>query len=129
MSSPNRLPDDTVILYSSDLSLDDEALALVGFDFESVSQVIRAERDGRPDVWLARPEGYQSDGHMLRDSETIRLIAFCKDSSVIYATDGCNACRHHLTEPLGQMSDDDLRSFSAQTQVPYAMLIGLAAAV
>ena len=122
MASPNPTPGAAEVRYSSDLVLTDEAIQLVHFDVESVSQVLRAQQEEAPDVWLARPEGYQTEGHILRDSEAIRLIAYCGNARVIYATDGCNACRHHLQERLEQMSDDALRSFASDTQLPYPML-------
>ena len=122
MAGTIPMPGDPEIQYSSDLTLGEGAVELVHFDIESVSQVLRSQHEGAPDAWLARPEGYQSEGHVLRDSEKIRLIAYCRSSSVIYATDGCNACRHHLDQPLEEMSDDALQSFASDTQLPYAML-------
>lgn len=110
------------VRYSSDLPLGEDALRLVWFDVESLYRVIRARQEGDPDVWLARPEGYQADGHMLRDSETVRLVAWSESSSVLYATDGCNTCRHVLDKPLRDMSEQELKTLSERAQVPYLML-------
>jgi hypothetical protein len=103
-----------------------EALALVQFDVESVARLVRAGRDGEPDVWLARPEGYQTPEHALRDSDAIRLVAWCRASGVLYATDGCNACRHVLPASPAEMSAEELAALAAETQIPYPMLCGLA---
>lgn len=127
MISGSSLPEDSEILYSSDVALTDGARQLVQFDVESVAHMIRAAGDPRPDVWLARPEGYQADGHPLRDSESIRLIAYCHGSQTVYATDGCNACRHHLPQPPGKLTTEGIGTFAAETQVPYAMLLRLRA--
>jgi hypothetical protein len=123
---PHSVPEEIEMRYSSDLILNADALRLVAFDRDSVSQVIRARHDGDPQAWLARPEGYQSEGHVLRDSEAIRLIAYCQTPQVLYATDGCNACRHCLDEPLQTMSDATLRELSSRTQLPFPMLTRLA---
>jgi len=112
----------TEILYSSDTPIGHDALDLVEFDMESVTQVIRSFHDTKPDVWLARPEGYVGEGHLLRDSESIRLIAWCRSSSVIYATDGCNTCRHALPAPLTEMPEAELRDLAGRTQLPFSML-------
>lgn len=124
MASANPAPEDVEIRYSSDLPLDTEALGRVRFDVESLSQVIRSTGESAPGQWLARPEGYQEDGHVLRDSEAIRLIAWSASSPVLYATDGCNSCRHVLDKPFGAMSEDELQALSNRTQIPRTMLGG-----
>lgn len=114
------------IRYSSALELTAEALALVRFDVESVARLVRAGRDGDPDIWLARPEGYQTPEHALRDSDAIRLVAWCRGSGVLYATDGCNSCRHVLPTSPAEMSAEELAALATETQIPYPMLSGLA---
>jgi hypothetical protein len=113
------------ICYSSDLELTGKALDLVRFDVDSLAQLVRAAYDRDPDVWLARPEGYQTSEHVLRDSDAIRLLAWCRKSGVLYATDGCNACRHRLPRDLGDIGEKDLRALAIETQIPYPMLLGL----
>ena len=126
MLSGNPSPLNVEVHYSSDLQLTDDALRLVRFDVESVSQVISSRHAADPDLWLARPEGYLTDGHLLRDSEAIRLVAYSSAARVIYATDGCNACRHTLEKPLSKMSDEELETLSSRTQLPYSMVSRLA---
>ena len=81
-----------------------------------------AERDVEPELWLADPSGYQADGHVLRDSSVIRLIAYSIERQTIYATDGCNSCRHKLDTPVGNCQMETLKALSEHTQVPIALL-------
>jgi hypothetical protein len=108
------------IHYTEDLELHDEAQALVDFDMESIRRMISAQRDPAPSVWVAVPEGYQQEGHILRDSESIRLVAYVLDSGTIYATDGCNSCRYKSR--MEKASPDELESLSERIQLPYAIL-------
>ena len=112
--------------YSSNAPLSDEAKKLVEFDTDSIRQVIAADRAGEPDLWLADPEGYQANGHLLRDSESIRLIAYSRGGSVVYATDGCNSCRHLLEEPLDSGGNGRLSTISERVQLPTVLLDRLA---
>lgn len=122
MASPHPDSGNVPLLYSSDRALGPEAGDLVRFDVESVSRVAAGSRDGEPDVWLARPEGYEGDGHVLRDSESIRLVAWCRSASVLYATDGCNTCRHPLAPPLESLSPDAVRALASRIQIPEDLL-------
>ena len=114
------------IYYASEDRLSEEANALVEFDMNSIRRVVAAERGDEPEVWVVAPEGYQTDGHTLRDSESIRLIAYSKHSRIVYATDGCNACRHILNTPLETKKDEELITLSEQTQLPQSLLQALA---
>jgi hypothetical protein len=113
------------VRFCDDGHVDGEALQQVEFDVESLDQVSRAHGDPPPRVWLARPAGYVAGGHVLRDSDAIRLVAGSADSGVLCATDGCNTCRHELERPLGQMSAEQLATLAARTQIPLPLLSGL----
>ena len=108
------------IHYTKDLELHDEARALVDFDMESIRQMISAQHDPEPTGWVAAPEGYQQDGHILRDSDSIRLIAYVANSGTVYATDGCNSCRHN--NRIEKSTIDELETLSERTQIPSTML-------
>lgn len=129
MTSAYAASGNVEVRYSSDLPLTADALDRVRFDIESVVQVMRSRREEAPDIWLARPEGYQEGGHALRDSDAIRLVAWSAPGRVLYATDGCNTCRHALERPLGTMSPADLESLASTTQIPFSMLGALARAL
>lgn len=81
-----------------------------------------AERGADPELWLADPSGYQEDGHLLRDSAAIRLIAYSIERRTIYATDGCNSCRQELDTPLDTYPIETLRTVAEHTQLPIALL-------
>jgi len=108
------------IHYTNDLELQDEAQALIDFDMGSIRQMILAHRDPEPAVWVAAPEGYQQHGHVLRDSNAIRLIAYVADSGSIYATDGCNSCRH--ISHVEKSTQSELKTLSGTAQLPIDML-------
>ncbi len=110
------------IHYSTEQKLDDEARRLVDFDVESLLQMVAAERRGEPELWLAEPGGYEENGHALRDSAAPRLIAYSIENRIVYATDGCNTCRHILDNPLETCPPEDLVSASEYTQLPLRML-------
>ena len=111
-----------MILFSSNAHLSDEARRLVDFDVGSIERLVAAERTGEPNTWLADPNGYQEDGHVRRDSDSIRLIAYARHAGVIYSTDGCNACRHSLERPLETSNEEELENVSRLTQLPLEML-------
>ena len=68
------------IYYDNNNELSEEARKLIDFDADSIRRVVAAERGEEPDVWLAATDGYQASGHLLRDSESIRLIAYSKNA-------------------------------------------------
>jgi hypothetical protein len=84
--------------------------------------MIAAAHDPEPSLWIVEPEGYQSNGHSLRDSEAIRLIAYVRESGTVYATDGCNSCWHRSEVRIEASSPHQLESLSEHTQLPAAML-------
>ncbi len=108
--------------YTTEQELHDEARRLVDFDVQSLLQMVAAERRSEPELWLAEPTGYEEDGHPLRDSASTRLIAYSIENRIVYATDGCNACRHVLDDPLEICQPSDLVSASEYTQLPLGML-------
>jgi hypothetical protein len=112
--------------YTSQRELGDGAKALVEFDMDSVRQMVAAGRDPEPAVWVVSPEDYESGGHCLRDSESIRLIGYVPESGTIYATDGCNSCRHRPDTPIQSQNAEELATLSRHTQLPTAMLEALA---
>lgn len=116
---------DAEVRFCDEGSLNEDAMQQVGFDIESLNQVTRAHGDPPPRVWLARPDGYVAGGHVLRDSDAIRLVAGSPESGVLCATDGCNTCRHVLERPLNQMSAEQLGTLAARTQIPLTLLSGL----
>jgi hypothetical protein len=71
-------------------SLSAAASELVEFDADSIRRV------GKPDVWLADPDAYEKNGRVVRDSESPRMLAYSTREQVLYATDGCNTCTHHV---------------------------------
>jgi len=71
-------------------SLSAAASDLIEFDADSIRRV------GTADVWLADPDAYEKNGRVLRDSESPRMLAYSTREHVLYATDGCNTCTHHV---------------------------------
>ncbi len=114
------------IYYTSEDHLSEAANELIEFDVGSIRRVVAADGGDEPDLWLVAPGGYQTNGHPQRDSESIRLIAYSKLSGIVYATDGCNACRHVLDTSLETTRDEKLITLSEQTQLPHTLLQALA---
>ena len=108
--------------YSTEQTLESESKTLVDFDVQSLLQMASAEGRDEPELWLVNPEGYQEDGHPLRDSKSTRLIAYSIKNDIVYATDGCNACRHVLNQSLDTCQSEELVSISQRTQLPLRML-------
>ena len=71
--------------YLRQRTLSPAAAELIQFDADSIRRL------GSPDVWLVDPDQYEKDGRLLRDSETLRMIAYSTENHVLYATDGCNS--------------------------------------
>jgi hypothetical protein len=117
------------IYYTSKTPSARQTQARIDFDVDSIRQVLAAEHGSEPDFWVADAEGYEANGHGLRDSESIRLIAYSRRDCIIYATDGCNACRHILGMPLETCPEDELAALSERIQLPTALLKRLAEAL
>ncbi len=114
------------IHYSSKEALSKNAERLVEFDVDSIRQLVAAEGASEPELWLADPNGYQDGNHTRRDSESIRLIGYSSAEQIVYATDGCNACRHLLDARLDRLPHEELNRLSDHTQLPRHMLERLA---
>jgi len=113
------------IYYASEDRLSEAANQLVEFDVGSIRRVVAVDGGDEPDLWLVAPEGYQANGQPQRDHDSVRLIAYSKHSRIVYATDGCNACRHVLNTSLETESDENLITFSERAQLPHTMLQAL----
>jgi hypothetical protein len=95
---------------------------LVGFDADSIRQVVYAERRGDPDVWLVDPFQYEKNGRLLRDSESPRMLAYSTGDQMLYATDGCNSCARHVPADLQTLSPDKLKSFAEENELRLELL-------
>jgi len=118
--------DSSRIYYTGPGHIPPECQDLVRFDMDSVRQMVRADRESEPEVWIVDPEGYLSNGHPLRDSDAIRLIAYVPASGTIYATDGCNSCRHRPGKRIEELDGPELEETFTGTQLPATMLEELA---
>jgi hypothetical protein len=107
--------------------LSQAASDLIQFDADSIRQVAAGQHDAPPDVWLADPDAYEKNGRVLRDSDSPRMLAYSTMSNVLYATDGCNSCVHHVSAELASLADDELKQFAAQNDIRPELLQGLAA--
>ena len=81
---------------------------LVLFDADSIRQIARRDE---PDFWVADPDQYESNGRILRDSETLRMLAYSSSKQILYATDGCNSCAYPV--PARK-----LKSFANEKELP-----------
>jgi hypothetical protein len=86
------------------------AANLVEFDADSIRRL------GNPDVWVADPDAYEKNGRVLRDSESARMLAYSRKDQVLYATDGCNSCTHHID--LKKIPD----GFAKRNGLPFELL-------
>jgi hypothetical protein len=100
---------------------------LVQFDADSIRQAVSAQHRSHPDVWLADPDAYEKNGRTLRDSDSPRMLAYSLKDQVLYATDGCNSCAHHVSARLESLADDELKQFAASNNIPAELLQHLAA--
>ena len=98
--------------YFTGRRLSSAAEDLVRFDMDSIRRVVSAQQGREPETWLADPDSYETDGRVLRDSPSSRLLAYSSQDHIIYATDGCNACTRRLGIPLETVSDSELQSFA-----------------
>src|SRR5262245_52643661 len=89
-------------------NLSSKAADLIDFDVESIGQIVAAGRGNAPTVWLADPDQYEQNGRILRDSPSARLLAYSAQDHVLYATDGCNSCAHHLSSGIETLPRESL---------------------
>lgn len=116
----------TRLYYTRPVDLPPECHELVRFDMDSVRQMVRADRETEPEIWVVEPRGYASNGHPLRDSDAIRLIGYVPASGTLYATDGCNSCRHRPGKRMEELDERELEETFSGTQLPVSMLEELA---
>lgn len=100
---------------------------LVQFDADSIRQVVSAQHRSHPDVWLADPDAYEKNGRTLRDSESPRMLAYSIKDQILYTTDGCNSCVHHVSAKLESFAEDQLKQCAAENNIPAELLQHLAA--
>ena len=94
-----------------------KAQELIDFDMDSIRQIAAGERLTPPELWLANPDQYEVSGRILRDSTSPRMLAYSPESKVLFATDGCNSCAHHLKADLKDLDEETLRSFAQESAI------------
>ena len=55
------------------------------------------------------------------------MLAYSVKDRILYATDGCNSCVHHVSAELESLADDELKQFAAQNDIRPELLQHLAA--
>ena len=108
--------------YFSDTKLSEAAEELVHFDMDSIRQVIASQHGSEPEIWLADPESYETNGRVLRDSPSSRLLAYSSIERKIYATDGCNSCTRRLEVALELLTDSALQAFAEDNELRVDLL-------
>ena len=108
------------LLHNRELS--PKAAALIDFDIGSIRQVIASAHATLPTIWLADPDQYELNGRVLRDSTSARLLAYSPGDHVIYATDGCNSCAHHLSCGIESLPPESLALFAGGSDIHPDML-------
>ena len=61
-----------------------------------------------PAVWLVSTDQYEKNGRLLRDSTSPRLLAYFRETGILYANDGCNSCTHQFANDIPQIRPDFL---------------------
>jgi len=105
------------LLHLTERSLSPKAIELMEFDMDSIRQVVAAEHNQQPELWLSDPDQYERDGRILRDSATPRLLAYSPQNKTLYVTDGCNSCSHQLEADLNRLTADQLQVLSEKTGI------------
>jgi hypothetical protein len=108
--------------YFTPTALSAEAEALVQFDMDSIRQVVASKHDRLPEVWLADPAFYESNGRISRDSISSRLLAYSPHDRTIYATDGCNCCTRRLNVALETLTHSELQTFAENNELRIDLL-------
>jgi len=106
--------------FTHEKQLSKEASDLIQFDADSIRQVVTSRHGSNPDVWLANPDAYESNGRLLRDTESPRLLAYSKTDQVLYATDGCNTCTRRVD--LKALSPAELEEFAVDNELQFDFL-------
>src|SRR5262249_31600705 len=92
------------------------ASELIEFDADSIRRL------GSPDVWLADPDAYEKNGHLLRDTDSPRMLAYSTKDRLLFATDGCNSCTRQLCRDLKELPLEELKSFAEQNELRLELL-------
>ena len=114
------------IHYTVERILSESAQDLVLFDVSSIGQVIAAQHSPAPDVWVADPDQYETNGRLHRDSDSSRLLAYASDHHIVYATDGCNSCTSSVGSPLENLKESELQELARNHELPLNLLKYLA---
>jgi hypothetical protein len=105
-------------------ALSQAASDLVQFDADSIRQVVSSQHRSAPDVWLADPDAYETNGRVLRDSETQRMLAYSTKDQILYGTDGCNSCARQVR--LESLPAEELKQFAEANGLRVELLERLA---
>ncbi len=95
---------------------------LVQFDAESIRQIVSAQRGSEPEIWLIDPSQYERNGRVLRDSESPRMLAYSSKDQILYATDGCNSCRHQVPVDSQLLGPPELKAFAEENDLRLELL-------
>ena len=97
--------------------LSQAASDLIQFDADSIRQIVSAQRQANPDVWLVDPDAYEKNGRVLRDSDSPRMLAYSTKDRVLYATDGCNSCARRVPMKLESLPSSELKQFAEDNSI------------
>jgi hypothetical protein len=102
--------------YFTPSALSAAAEELVQFDMDSIRQVVASKHDRSPEIWLADPALYESNGRVRRDSPSSRLLAYSTHDRIVYATDGCNCCTRELNVAIETLTESELQTFAENNE-------------
>ncbi len=108
--------------YLTNAPLSNAAEDLVRFDMDSIRTIVASFRGPDPEIWVADPESYETNGRTRRDSPKPRLIAYSPPDKTVYASDGCNACVKRLDVPLESLPDSELQEFAEDNDLRIELL-------
>ena len=97
--------------------LSQAASDLIQFDADSIRQIVSAQRQANPDVWLVDPDAYEKNGRVLRDSDSPRMLAYSTKDHVLYATDGCNSCIRRVV-----LRSEELKKVAEENEIRIELL-------
>jgi hypothetical protein len=106
--------------YLRERTLSAAANDLIEFDVDSIRRM-----GGDPDVWLVDPDQYEKNGRVLRDSESLRMLAYSKKDHMLYATDGCNSCTREVPAELQTLRPEALQQFAEENALHLELLLRL----
>lgn len=106
--------------------LSEKAEELIAFDMDSIRQIAAGEHINAPEIWLINPDQYEKAGRIQRDSTSARMLAYSPERHIVFATDGCNSCAHHLDRDLKGFDHNDLAAFADQSEIQLELVESLA---